>query len=863
MNKSAETAHTPAVSAAAQHDVSPMYAQTEQDGESSLLSQLAIQCKLSVGAPDDPLEQEADNMADTVMRMPEPSFIQRKCAHCEEEEQAQRKPLTSFIQKKATESSSSPVSETVSSGIQSSQGGGSPMPSPTQHFMESRFGADFSGVRIHAGEQAAQLSQSLNAQAFTVGNDIYFNNGQYAPESTQGKHLLAHELTHTLQQGDIARKPLIQRRFRPSELMPPSGTAPGNPITTAPDSFFFRGSTTNTTQRRALVIAGIHQGERSAGHLGQEALAELNSTFHPDFHTLFITANPVPATAGYNRSGGSGTTHVDDLNREFGTGYVSRNPIASLITEAVNEFDPERILSIHAISTTSQGGVFLDPIHNRTVSGTGTGVADDIRSYPPVATSGQRSRAFTCDSRNLAAMELTERMIRATIGRGGAGSSPGNTPTTSLPASMYPPASAGGTSTSSSPFSLIYPIQSEATSVVAGRGTSLGTWASGYGRTVVTIEVPGYEAGPSVYRPYLDGIHQFLLMPAPAAATGAATTTGDDFTIADLIDGIAYIIREFIRVIGHANLTPAPMEREAPPERLPRGCTTFADQAALDVQKAVWASRIAALPVPDTIGWIIGTGTPPRAAMQEARRQVECMTRALELAAARTGSGITLPRGGATIESPRRDFNAQRDIWNGKFNFTRRTPFDRITDHARTVCGTLLLPTETRWDTRNPRHRVAWGKDAPSTTTPMPTGARALTVDERQQEILQASSAPGISRHHWGTDFDIIDPDMNPAEWEGTGSFTDEYSWLQRNASTYGFLQSFTLGSSFLRNGYIEERWHWSYYPISQALLEFASGHQTEIESSLCSLWAMEPQFSFIRGHWREFMFNVNSTPVF
>ena len=59
-----------------------------------------LQRKLSVGAVDDPLEDEADNMADKVMRMPEPNFIQRKCAHCEEEEKAQRKPLESFIQKK-------------------------------------------------------------------------------------------------------------------------------------------------------------------------------------------------------------------------------------------------------------------------------------------------------------------------------------------------------------------------------------------------------------------------------------------------------------------------------------------------------------------------------------------------------------------------------------------------------------------------------------------------------------------------------------------------------------------------------------------------------------------------------------------
>ncbi|NTW69466.1 MAG: DUF4157 domain-containing protein [Chlorobiaceae bacterium] len=81
--------------------------------------------------------------------------------------------------------------------------------------MENRFGSQFSDVRIHADHDSAQLSHSLNAQAFTVGKDIYFNEGKYAPDSESGRHLLAHELTHTLQQsGDIGR--IIQRRWDPA-----------------------------------------------------------------------------------------------------------------------------------------------------------------------------------------------------------------------------------------------------------------------------------------------------------------------------------------------------------------------------------------------------------------------------------------------------------------------------------------------------------------------------------------------------------------------------------------------------------------------------------------------------------------------
>ncbi|MGN6297119.1 MAG: eCIS core domain-containing protein, partial [Ginsengibacter sp.] len=193
-----------------------------------------IQRKLSVGAVDDPLEDEADNMADKVMRMPEQNFIQRKCAHCEEEERAQRKPLESFIQKKCTaceeeEAQRKPLasfiqkkqssannsviaSDNVSNQIQSTKNRGAAMHETTKSFMESRFGADFSNVKIHTGNYALQLSKELNAQAFTVGNDIYFNEGKYQPESFAGKHLLAHELTHTIQQGASGLNNSIQSK---------------------------------------------------------------------------------------------------------------------------------------------------------------------------------------------------------------------------------------------------------------------------------------------------------------------------------------------------------------------------------------------------------------------------------------------------------------------------------------------------------------------------------------------------------------------------------------------------------------------------------------------------------------------------
>lgn len=126
----------------------------------------------------------------------------------QEEEEVQKSPEASdgadednnegSIQAKSDQGNS--VSPQLESQIKSSTGGSS-MDAHTQSNMESGFGVDFSNVKVHTDSSAVQMSRDLGAQAFTHGNDIYFNEGRYNPESSSGQHLLAHELTHTLQQG--------------------------------------------------------------------------------------------------------------------------------------------------------------------------------------------------------------------------------------------------------------------------------------------------------------------------------------------------------------------------------------------------------------------------------------------------------------------------------------------------------------------------------------------------------------------------------------------------------------------------------------------------------------------------------------
>ena len=173
-----------------------------------------IQTKLTVGAPGDKYEQEADQMAAKVMAMPEPETPQLIQRQTGEEEEVQMKPLaqsiTPLIQRQTAEGEESEevqmlqrkgngsfsASSNVESSLNGSKGGGSPLADNVRGFMESRFGADFSSVRVHTDSNAVQMNKELGAQAFTHGSDIYYGAGK----SPGNNELTAHELTHTIQQ---------------------------------------------------------------------------------------------------------------------------------------------------------------------------------------------------------------------------------------------------------------------------------------------------------------------------------------------------------------------------------------------------------------------------------------------------------------------------------------------------------------------------------------------------------------------------------------------------------------------------------------------------------------------------------------
>ncbi|SKA36529.1 protein of unknown function [Chitinophaga eiseniae] len=227
-----------------------------------------VQTKLKVGSPNDPSEKEADSMADKVMRMPaattaakipagkkiqtkkedgklqakhkDPKKVQAKAQEGQkvqakpeekvqkkeeqkiqkkgeqvqkkEEQQVQKKEEQQVQKKEDTtvqrkgEGTPITVTNEIGEGIRQQSAGGFTLSDDTRSFMESRFNADFSNVRIHTGPESAQLNNQLGAKAFTYQNHIFFNNNQYQPEAPAGKQLLAHELTHTIQQGQSVQR---------------------------------------------------------------------------------------------------------------------------------------------------------------------------------------------------------------------------------------------------------------------------------------------------------------------------------------------------------------------------------------------------------------------------------------------------------------------------------------------------------------------------------------------------------------------------------------------------------------------------------------------------------------------------------
>ena len=280
-----------------------------------------FQPKLSVNTPGDSYEQEADAMADKVMRMAIPStqnsffkpanpFIQRKCAGCEEEDKKLHRKENSVSEVQGSNELDSYVSSLNSSGQSLSES--------SRQFFEPRFGQDFSNVKIHTDSVAAKSAQSINALAYTTGNNIVFNQGQYSPNTESGQRLMAHELTHVVQQGSsgLLQKATIQRD-------PPKGNPP------APTNFTFSAACNDTDKLNMKAY------DATARARIDNALANLNTDKGRNLLHKWFFSNDNPDMANNNmfnaltavKNGFAGTYSYDCIRggtcgtkETFGTG---------------------------------------------------------------------------------------------------------------------------------------------------------------------------------------------------------------------------------------------------------------------------------------------------------------------------------------------------------------------------------------------------------------------------------------------------------------------------------------------------------------------------------------------------------------
>jgi hypothetical protein len=181
-----------------------------------LLESRRPQTSLKIAPAGDALEQEADHVADQVMRLPAPAHVpgssvlsapeaslQRKCASCEEEEEKNK------LQRKESGDGPGIAPPIVHEALNSL---GEPLDAATRAFVEPRFGHDFSRIRIHTDPLAAASARAINASAYTVGHNIVFGRDRYDPSSSSGLRLISHELTHVVQQGVTTSLNTIHRQ---------------------------------------------------------------------------------------------------------------------------------------------------------------------------------------------------------------------------------------------------------------------------------------------------------------------------------------------------------------------------------------------------------------------------------------------------------------------------------------------------------------------------------------------------------------------------------------------------------------------------------------------------------------------------
>jgi len=393
-------------------------------------SRYPAQANLQVGATNDPLEHEAHRAAEQA------AGVSAQGASIGAQ------PKAGSIRPKLRAGAAGNPIGWKRSGLSpdSFKGRGSPLPTPLRGFFEKQFDSSFGDVRVHDGPEAAASARSVGARAYTWGREIVFGAGEYLPGEGNGKKLLAHELAHVVQQESghplIQRSPLsdsvksawdadhkieallarlgqsdvqaaqadadvdamlarelaarpddlwLAQRIRTGELGKTTGKlgpkVGGKAVQRPIQAFFFRGS----TDRRALVIAGVHGTERQGMEVARDLIHDLQPPAPPPVFSAIIVPSLFPDNAeggmGRRESGSTPTNRnfpspsedlaaataagggkaVDTSKDNAGKRTREILPENQLLLQLIEKFHPERILSLHGTSGPGSAGVFYDP----------------------------------------------------------------------------------------------------------------------------------------------------------------------------------------------------------------------------------------------------------------------------------------------------------------------------------------------------------------------------------------------------------------------------------------------------------------------------------------------------------------------
>ncbi len=762
---------------------------------------MAMQAKLNIGQPNDTYEREADRMADTVMRMPDPA-VQRQpaCPECTEEEEE-------TVQAKPRDTGPKPAAPPGAvPGISSPKGPGQTLPRPLRSFFEPRFGADFSKVRLHTGTNAAASAKAIHAKAFTTGQNITFGAGEYKPGTAEGKRLPAHELTHVTQQegpGRLKGEEVVRRQaaggtppakgtppvkkdppalptnedyarqfgtisypFKPEDIteiredienhvnnhskliswlsimgmragyvghaaacpapnrmdLPVGRRYDPSKINTDPKlpiAAHFFPSPLNTN-RRALIIGGIHASETPGYQMVEELVREFGTNQSPSgftlaYHTLIIPVvnrgarfdkdnNQLrcPNSKGANISYNPRCNRQDvDINRNFpippaptakapkaclSSPNAPTQPETGAIVKVIRDFQPHRILATHAIGTIASAGIYADPNTHPGATALACAMAGKLQHKSDRRHNKLNPTTGQCDAR-------------------------------------YPGDPRGG----------------------LPKNPSLGRYA--------------YRKDPHQPTKHVRGIVPVITLEAPgygALGPGTGARTVDEFKKP---------LRAFL-----SDTTPAVAKEDR------------------DIITGIRAFSNALLRT-----FLTGRLPSANAIHNRIRRRVQNQIRVLNQLRPRPPKPVFRASGRRAFSVPVAGSTPQSKIFFEKFTLTggKNTGWD-------------TLPTS--YYNNNNRsqgvNHLKW---------------RGEKTKKRLNIILKYTALPGTSRHHWGTDVDF-NSTKNKHWGEKTGYKGGpgiHYSlgqWLRLNAARAGFLQVYTPGRF---GGHSDEPWHFTYAPLS------------------------------------------------